>query len=349
MNKLVINKNILKEIYDDASFKEDMADLINSLIDVELEKDEPDFDLIDECADALIEIESGNCSDVIPLIAKHNFKDKDKKRKVLSIFCACAVIFSLSLGAVAVSHKLEKKKEEQTTTTTAQTTETTSVTTTVKTTEKATSTKAVAAGAVSLDLSFTDEFRSEYDSADEFSLDGIIVTVKYSDGKNREININDCKIIKSKNFGKNGGAEKVTVEYAGLTDSFYVMFSGNLAPITVERYTGFDRKTQAPKIEPSSKYIELEAGETVTLTMRKNNDGFVYISTDNDNLADASISYLGGVNGREIYLEITAGDTPGVTVISLKYNDYLSTEVMSRITVKVTESSLEPNTDIYDQ
>lgn len=345
MSKLVMTESILKEIYDDDSFKAVTVELLNSLIDAELQKEEPDFDFIDECADVLIEIQSGNVSAVIPFIKKNNNTD-DKKRKTLGIFLACAVVFSLSLGAVAVSHTIERKNEDKTTTaTTMQTT----VTTTRKATTSVTTTKKSASKAVDLWLSFPDGFVYEYDSIDDFTFDGIIANVEYSDGTVKKIGINNCKIIKSEGFGTHA-TEKITVEYEGLSSTFFILFSNNIPPITIgeDQHINMGKPTRAPKIEPASQYIELAPGESVTLTMRKNNDGFVYTSTDNNNLADISVSYLGGVNGREIYLEITAGDTPGVTTISLKYDSYLSTAVMSRITVKVVENSKEANTENYD-
>lgn len=72
--------------------------------------------------------------------------------------------------------------------------------------------------------------------------------------------------------------------------------------------------------------------------MRKNNNGFVCFTTDNDLLEDVSIAYLGGVNGREIYLDVTAGSTPGVTKISLAYERDRD-DTMTEITVRVVERS----------
>lgn len=343
MNNLVITKNILNEIYDDSSFKAAVTELLNSLINSEIEKEEPDFDFIDECVDVLIEVQSDNLSAIIPFIKKNNSTD-DKKRRTLGIFLACAVVFSLSFGAVAVSHTIERKNEDKTTTAT------TSQTTTLKTTAAVTTTKKAASEAVDLWLSFPDGFVYVYDSIDDFTFDGIIANVEYSDGTIKKIGINNCKIIKSEDFGTHA-TEKITVEYEGLSSTFFILFSNNIPPITIgdDLHINMGKPTQAPKIEPSSQYVEVEAGESVKLTMHKNNDGFVYTSTDNNNLADVSVSYLGGVNGREIYLYITAGDTPGVTTISLKYNSYLSNEVMSTITVKVVESSKKANTEVYDQ
>ena len=342
MNNIVINKKILDEIYDDASFKKEISELLNSLIDDELNKESPDFDLIDECADALIEVQSENYADVIPFIAKNNFKNNEKKRKILSVFFACAVIFSLSYGVMAVNHTLEKRKEEKTT---VPQTEQTSVSTTVERTKATTTEKRVTARAVSLDLSFTDDFKSEYNSADDFSLNGIIVTVKYSDGTSKNIDINDCKIIKNDDFGVDSIVEKVTVEYEGLTDSFFVTFSGNVQGFTVERYTLFDDDIENPKIEASSNYVEIQAGDSISIPMRKSKDGFVSYTTDNDLLDEVSVGYLGGVNGRQLSLDITAGNSPGVTNISFAFVSNES-KILATVTVKIVERSNDA--ELYD-
>ena len=60
MNDLKLTKEILNSIYDDTSFKAEVAELINSLIDEELSKDEPNCDFIDECINTLEELESEN-------------------------------------------------------------------------------------------------------------------------------------------------------------------------------------------------------------------------------------------------------------------------------------------------
>lgn len=331
MNKLVITESILNEIYDDNSFKESISELINSLIDSELQKDEPDFDFIDECADALIEVQSGNYSEVMPFIANHKFEDKEKKRKVLSIFLACAVVFTLSIGAVAVSHTVEKKRESQTTTKQPETT--TAALTTTK----------IPSGiyAVNLELSYSDNFKETYSRGEKLDLDGLIVTVDFSDGSRRRIDVSDCKVIKNDDFGNNRFAEKVTIEYQGLSKSFFVTFPNNvpaIKPIDPEEHTYFDTAVYPYKIESSTQYVEIEPGESVRVAMRKNNNGFVCFTTDNDLLEDVSIAYLGGVNGREIYLDVTAGSTPGVTKISLAYERDRD-DIMTEITVRVVERS----------
>ena len=336
MNKLIITQSILNEIYDDSSFKSDISELINSLIDAELQKEEPDFDFIDECAEALIEVQSGNYSEAMPLIAKNKFEDKEKRRKVLSIFLACAIVFTLSIGAVAVSHTVEKKKEEATTT---QITEKTTTAAPTKATTAATTKVPSDVYAVNLYLSYSDSFKESYSKGEKLDLSGLTVTVDFSDGSSRDVDLSECKVITSDNFGETHFAEEVTIEYQGLRRSFVVIFEENILPnkpFDPEEHTFFDTRTYPEKIESSVQYVEVEAGKSTRVTMRKNNDGFVCFTTDNDLLEDVSISYLGGFNGREIYLDITGGSTPGVTKISLAYERNRN-NIMTEITVRVVE------------
>lgn len=260
MNGLVITRSILNEIYDDKSFINEVAELINSLIDSELQKEEPDFDFIDECVNVLIEAQNGNFADVIPFIAENKFKDSDKKRKVLSVFSACAVILLLSIGAVAINHTAEKKNEETTTELTTESTTVQTTTTTTASSTKASSTTSsseiISGNAVKLKLNFSSDFKSDYKSGEKFSLKGITVIVEYSNGAKKNVNINDCKIIKSKNFGESSFVEKVTVEYDGVSSSFFVTFSGNVTGFEITQYTGFDKTTGATSVP------ELESDKT---------------------------------------------------------------------------------------
>ena len=58
MTQLMFNKPIANDIFNDASFHEELIMALNELIDVELAKsdDEIDFDLIDAYTDALNEL-----------------------------------------------------------------------------------------------------------------------------------------------------------------------------------------------------------------------------------------------------------------------------------------------------
>lgn len=263
MNNLVITKNILSEIYDDNSFKATAAALLNSLIDAELQREEPDFDFIDECADALIEVQSDNLSSVIPFIANNKFNGDDKKRKTLGILLSCAVVFSLSLGAMAVNHTIEKNKEAQTTApSTVQTTQAPTTTKNIGTTAETTE-KTAKPHAVDLELNFPDSFKFDYLDFNDFTLDGITVNVEYSDGTVKTVNINDCKVIKDEDFGKSKFLEKIVVEYEGVRTSFNVVFSCNVPPITTPPPYIFGNLTDEPRNEYPTDYDEpIEDGTT---------------------------------------------------------------------------------------
>jgi hypothetical protein len=108
------------------TLKAEIAELLNDVIDKELEKDEPDCDLIDECIDILDNLENDDYSNVIPFINK-TYKGRFSK-KVWSILVACAILLAASIGTVAVGYTVEKireaMEEEKTTETTTTTTST---------------------------------------------------------------------------------------------------------------------------------------------------------------------------------------------------------------------------------
>ncbi|MGN1479292.1 MAG: hypothetical protein ACI4XH_05945, partial [Acutalibacteraceae bacterium] len=115
MKSLIVTQQIIKEICDDESFKREVADFINSLIDEELLKETPDCDFIDECISALESLEQDDFSNVIPFI-KDNATARKDKRKLFSILVACAIITAASIGVAAVNHTIEKREKENTTT-----------------------------------------------------------------------------------------------------------------------------------------------------------------------------------------------------------------------------------------
>lgn len=341
MNNLVITKSILNEIYDDVTFKNAVSELLNSLIDSELLKEEPDFDFIDECVNVLIEVQSDDFGGVIPFITRNKTDSEGKSRKTLGIFLACAVVFSLSLGALAVNHTIEtrKEKEKETTSTTEQTTVTTTVTTETTTAKKTT----VKAHAVELWLSFSDSFKSVYATTNDLNFDGVTVNVDYSDGTSKTIDIGDCKITKA----LNDYIGKITVEYGGLSDSYFVTFSESDVPgFTVDPIFlfPFGEGVYDPQIEVSSSYVTVEVGRSISVPMRKSTSGFVDFTVDNDIFDDINISYHGSVASSRISLEITAGSTPGIATVSLARSGDPE-KVLATVTVEVVESGGEPEAE----
>lgn len=230
MNNLKMTKEILAEIYDDSSFKAEVSNYINTLIDEELAKEIPDCDFIDECIEVLESIESGAYSTVIPL-KRNNLANGRNRCRVLSILVACAILLTAGLGAVALNYTIEKKKEAEAPKTTA----TTSTTSTTRTTtaSSATKTTVTTTTAVSdsdltkLKLNFDKSFKDEYVIGEKLNLSGVSAIVIYSDGTQKAVSLNECQIIYDRNFASEEKYETVTVKYKGLSDSFKVRILRN--------------------------------------------------------------------------------------------------------------------------
>ncbi len=99
------NSEILKRIVDEKVNTEDAVLLINELIDKELEKENPDLDYIDECSDALLELqnESVDSNEIKPF----EFRKNDEKRNfrltktAIKIILVAALLFATTITASA--------------------------------------------------------------------------------------------------------------------------------------------------------------------------------------------------------------------------------------------------------
>lgn len=216
MNEIKIDKRILNEILDENTLKNEIAELINNVIDEELVKEEPDCDLIDECIDILDNLENNDYSNVIPFIKK-TYKGRINK-KVWSILVACAIILAASIGTVAVGYTVEKIREERE----AEKTTTASTTTATTTTTTTTTQSTTAVVPTKLMLSFNSDFRDEYTVGEKFNSDGITVKIEMSDGSIKVLSADEYEIVTDKNFGKAEKYETVTVRYNKLTETFNV-------------------------------------------------------------------------------------------------------------------------------
>ena len=222
MNDLKLTKEILNSIYDDTSFKAEVAELINSLIDEELSKDEPNCDFIDECINTLEELESENFAKVIPFVKKH--AGKTFRQKFVSVAAACAILAAISFGAVAVSHTIEQKREAKTNTVTQAVTESTTAeramtTEAVTTTTKPTTQAAMPTG---IRLRFGDSFKDEYYIGEKLDTSGITAVVSYSDGTEKIVPLADCKVTADDGFGTRERYETVKISFGNASETFRV-------------------------------------------------------------------------------------------------------------------------------
>lgn len=221
MSNIFITKEIVETIYDEKSFKIEIQNFLTTLIDNEAAKDEPDCDFIDDCVNTLECILAGDYSDLLPFIKRNDLKNGAHRKRVMSILVACAILLSISFGAVAVNYTMEKKREAKTTTAPGTTESTTAERTTLAptTTAAPTTVSAVPAG---MKLSFDEDFKNEYLVGEKIDMSSVTVSVIYTDGTAKKIPISDCKITTDDDFGTTERYETVTVSYGDVSETFTV-------------------------------------------------------------------------------------------------------------------------------
>lgn len=209
------------------NFKALMCEYLNSLIDAELEKEDADFDFIDECANAINAIREDFEGVILPIISEKEFmRNLNGNRKnsfIKAVIAACAAVaVVLTLNTVVektmnvdmiqlaskwVENLFEEKVEPEEIPVT-------------KETEK--TTEADIPTPDSIELKFNDSFKREYEVGEKLDLSGLTVEISYSDKKLMLLNETQYEIKVSDNFGTKAGYETVTVKYGSLEESFTV-------------------------------------------------------------------------------------------------------------------------------
>ena len=213
------------------NFKSLMCEYLNSLIDEELLKEDADFDLIDECANAINAIREDFEGTVLPLISERKFMENAgfvKKNSFIRIVAtACAVVVAVIALNTTVekttdvniiksasnwvqglfTHEMTTKKSEETTT---------------EKVETETTLHQPILQAEKIELEFSDSFKQEYKVGESLNLNGLTVVISYSNDNLKKIPRSQYEISVSPNFGTKAGYETVTVRYGSLEESFTV-------------------------------------------------------------------------------------------------------------------------------
>ncbi len=221
------------------NFKSLMCEYLNSLIDEELLKEDANFDFIDECANAINAIREDFEGTVLPLISERTFMKNagfaKKNSFIRVVVAACAVV----VAVIALNTTVEKTTDinliksasdwVQSLFTHEMTTEKPEETTTEKqsevTTQKAeteTSSQQAVPLAEKIELEFSDSFKQEYTVGESLNLNGLTVTISYSDENLKKLPRSQYEISVSPDFGTKAGYETVTVRYGSLEESFTV-------------------------------------------------------------------------------------------------------------------------------
>ncbi len=212
--EILMHPDFMKNLADD------LCNMLEALIDEEFDKgDETDFDFIDECAEAINAIRSGDDAQILPLISRKDFLKKvgiKSENKFRILVAACAAIAILITAATQieiqenitvaqalsgiVSDFFTNEKHIEATTQPATTTEKAVVTTTEKTPDL-----------IGISVDTTPDFRTEYYVGEKFSDKGLRVFGEYDNGERRLVRIDDYTVEVSGSFGTKPGYETVKI------------------------------------------------------------------------------------------------------------------------------------------
>ncbi|MEE1012677.1 MAG: bacterial Ig-like domain-containing protein, partial [Acutalibacteraceae bacterium] len=214
---MTVSKEILMHPDFTAELADELCEMLEALIDAEFEKgDETDFDFIDECANAINAIRSGDESLILPIISRKDFLKKigiKTERKFRIMIAACAAV-ALVFGAVSqikteenitIAHALsgiisEFFTDEKQTETTTQPEKTAKIT--------------------GIAVETADNFRTEYYVGEKFSSDGLRVYAVYDNGERKAIDKYTVNV--SDTFGTKTCYEMVEISVGDFTQSVEV-------------------------------------------------------------------------------------------------------------------------------
>lgn len=207
---------------------DELCEMLEALIDAEFEKgDDTDFDFIDECADAINAIRSGDSAQVLPIISRKEFLKKlgiKGERRIKIAVAACAAVALLIIAETQIevrkdisiaeafsgfiSELFGENRQVELTTSQSETTA-----------EPSTREAAVIVG---ISVETTPEFKDEYYVGEEFSPNGIKVFAEYSNGIRKPVPPGEYTTEAAEDFGTQPGYETVTVRSNGFEQEIKV-------------------------------------------------------------------------------------------------------------------------------
>lgn len=207
---------------------DELCEMLEALIDAEFEKgDDTDFDFIDECADAINAIRSGDSAQVLPIISRKEFLKKlgiKGERRIKIAVAACAAVALLIIAGTQIevrkdisiaeafsgfiSELFGENRQVELTTSQPETTA-----------ELITREAEVIVG---ISVETTPEFKDEYYVGEKFSPIGIKVFAEYSNGIKKTVPPGEYTAEAAEDFGTQPGYETVTVRSNGFEQEIKV-------------------------------------------------------------------------------------------------------------------------------
>ena len=250
---ITVNRDVFLHPDFAEDLRQTLCEYLNALIDAELEKEEADFDFIDECVNAINLIRE-DFVNVIPVISKKDFLAKlgirtGRVSKTMAAVVAAAIMLVAGNSAIAsatdfnifeeVSQRLAallSPEEEMTLPPTTEPQFTEPQTTKAQTKPTSVPQKKEE----NIKLTFADGFKTEYTVGEKLDLSGLRVALVYDDMTEAELTAEEYKITASPNFGKVAGYETVKVTYGGFEQIFSVrILNSEATPLLSSVYAIF--------------------------------------------------------------------------------------------------------------
>ena len=227
---MTVSREILMHPDFVTNIADELCAMLEAIIDAEFDKgDDTDFDFIDECADAINAIRSGDESQILPLISRKDFLKKvgiktERKFKIwIAAAAAIAILFTAgtqieveenvsivqALSGIVSDFFTNTKQIE-------------AVTTQPATTVTATATTEKKASLIDITVETTPEFKTEYYVGEKFSDNGLKVFGEYDNGERRLVLINDYTVEVSDSFGTEPKYETVKISVGDYTQTLEV-------------------------------------------------------------------------------------------------------------------------------
>lgn len=214
---------VSREILMHPDFINNLADelcaMLEAIIDAEFDKgDETDFDFIDECADAINAIRSGDEAKILPFVSRKDFLKKigiktESKFKVLVAACAAIALLFVAGTQIEVEENISIVQALSGIVSDFFTNEKQIAEITTATEE---------ASLINISVETTPDFKAEYYVGETFSSRGLKVFGEYNNGEKRLVRIDDYAVEVSDSFGTEPKYETVKITVGDFTKTLEV-------------------------------------------------------------------------------------------------------------------------------
>lgn len=242
---------VSREVFLHPDFMQDLSqklcDYLNSLVDAELEKEDADFDFIDECASAINAIREGFVDAVLPVISRKEFMAKlgiktNRVSKAFAAVIAAAIMLVAGNSAIAAAtdYNIIEEVAQKIADFISNSEEEKTLPSQTEPTTKPAQTTVLHQKEEDITIEFEEGFKTEYNVGEQMNTNGLKVYLLYDDGSKKELEAKSYKITASPSFGKAAGYETVTVSYGEFEQSFKVrILNTESTPLLTSIYATF--------------------------------------------------------------------------------------------------------------